>query len=64
MDHINIINESIIQELKIELSNVQRYKLAFYKLEMELQSFPFRTTEDLISISKLMSKIKDDYNII
>ncbi len=60
----SIISESIIQELKIKSSNNQKYKLAFYKLEKELQSLPFRTTQDLINVSKLVSKIKDDFNII
>jgi hypothetical protein len=60
----SIISESIIQELKIKSANNQKYKLAFYKLEKELQSLPFRTTQDLINVSKLVSKIKDDFNII
>jgi hypothetical protein len=59
----SIVLESSIQELKIKLSNDQKYKLAFYQLEKELQSLPFRTTEDLINVSKLISKIKDDFNI-
>ncbi len=60
----SIISESIIQELKIKSSNNQKYKLAFYKLEKELQSLPFKTTQDLINVSKLVSKIKDEFNII
>jgi hypothetical protein len=60
----SIVSESMIQELRIELSNDKRYKLAFYELEKEIQSLPFRTTEDLINISKLTSKIKNDFNII
>ena len=60
----SIVSESMIQELRIELSNDKRYKLAFYELEKEIQSSPFRTTEDLINISKLISKIKNDFNII
>ena len=60
----SIISESRIQELKIKSANDQKYKLAFYQLEMELQSLPFRTTQDLINVSKLVSKIKDDFNII
>jgi hypothetical protein len=59
----SIVLESSIQELKIKLSNDQKYKLAFYQLEKELQSLPFRTTEDLINVSKLISKIKDNFNI-
>jgi hypothetical protein len=54
----------MIQELKIKSANDQKYKLAFYKLEKELQSLPFRTTQDLINVTKLVSKIKDDFNII
>ena len=60
----SIILESRIQELKIKSANDQKYKLAFYQLEKELQSLPFRTTQDLINVSKLVSKIKDDFNII
>ena len=60
----SVISESRIQELKIKSANDQKYKLAFYKLEKELQSLPFRTTQDLINVSKLVSKIKDDFNII
>ena len=60
----SIISESMIQELKIKSANDQKYKLAFYQLEKELQSLPFRTTQDLINVSKLVSKIKDDFNII
>jgi hypothetical protein len=60
----SIVSESMIQELRIELSNDKRYKLAFYELEKEIQSLPFRTTEDLINVSKLISKIKNDFNII
>jgi hypothetical protein len=60
----SIISESRIQELKIKSANDQKYKLAFYQLEKELQSLPFRTTQDLINVSKLVSKIKDDFNII
>ena len=58
----SIISESRIQELKIKSANDQKYKLAFYQLEKELQSLPFRTTQDLINVSKLVSKIKDDFN--
>ena len=60
----SVISESRIQELKIKSANDQKYKLAFYQLEKELQSLPFRTTQDLINVSKLVSKIKDDFNII
>jgi hypothetical protein len=60
----SIVSESMIQELRIELSNDKRYKLAFHELEKEIQSLPFKTTEDLINISKLISKIKNDFNII
>jgi hypothetical protein len=59
----SVISESRIQELKIKSANDQKYKLAFYQLEKELQSLPFRTTQDLINVSKLVSKIKDDFNI-
>jgi hypothetical protein len=60
----SVVLESMIQELKIKSANDQKYKLAFYQLEKELQSLPFRTTQDLINVSKLVSKIKDDFNII
>jgi hypothetical protein len=60
----SVISESRIQELKIKSANDQKYKLAFYQLEKELQSLPFRTTQDLINVSKLVSKIKDNFNII
>jgi hypothetical protein len=60
----SVISESRIQELKIKSANDQKYKLAFYQLEKELQSLPFRTTQDLINVSKLVSTIKDDFNII
>jgi hypothetical protein len=60
----SVVSESMIQELKIKSANDQKYKLAFYQLEKELQSLPFRTTQDLINVSKLVSKIKDDFNII
>jgi hypothetical protein len=60
----SVISESRIQELKIKSANDQKYKLALYQLEKELQSLPFKTTQDLINVSKLVSKIKDDFNII
>ena len=60
----SVISESRIQELKIKSANDQKYKSAFYQLEKELQSLPFRTTQDLINVSKLVSTIKDDFNII
>jgi len=60
----SVISESRIQELKIKSANDQKYKLAFYQLEKELQSLPFKTTQDLINVSKLVSKIKDEFNII
>jgi len=60
----SVISESRIQELKIKSANDQKYKLAFYQLEKELQSLPFNNTQDLINVSKLICEIKDEFNII
>jgi len=60
----SVISESRIQELKIKSANDQKYKLAFYQLEKELQSLPFNNTQDLINVSKLICEIKDEFNVI
>lgn len=62
---INNVNiESEIQELRIQLSKVKEYKKAFHQLESELQTMPFQTTQDLINVSKLITKIKEDFNVL
>jgi hypothetical protein len=66
MDNItnNVNNESEIQELKIQVSRANDYKRAFHQLEDQLHTMPFQTIQDLINVSKLITKIKEDFNVL